>query len=167
MKIAVAALVVALLATVSAAQAPANRMYVWSGQVTSIDKAAKAVTFRLAAKDFVARYIKQVKPGDMVIMYWSSPKPGETDALIDVSPYDVAQRPRPDDFGYVFHAQFVSFDSTSMTVTVTAHLRAAAFAKFAAIQPGQWVKVTSPMDQSKDLSGITGVQVSTNPGPHT
>jgi hypothetical protein len=142
-------------------------MFVWSGQVTAIDKMAKTVTFKVPAKEFVSRFIGQVKPGDTVIMYWGSPKPGETDALIDVSPYDAAKGPRPDDFGYVFHGRFVSFDSTSMTVTITAHLSPIAFAKFAAIQPGQWVKVTSPMDQSKDLSGISGVQVSTKPGPST
>jgi hypothetical protein len=156
-----------LLATAAAEQAPANRMYVWSGQVTAIDKAAKAVTFKVPAKEFVARFITQLKPGDTVIMYWGSPKPGETDALIDVSPYDAAKGPRPDDFGYVFHAEFASFDSSSMTVTVTAHLSPIAFAKFAAIRPGEWVKVTSPTDQSKDLSGISSVQASANPAPST
>ena len=78
-----------------------TRQYVWVGQVKSIDPASKTVTFSLPFKEHVARYVYRFKPGDHIIMFWGSPKPDETDAIIYVEEHVVGGIHHSNEFGYV------------------------------------------------------------------
>src|SRR5262245_36433333 len=117
--------------------------YDWVGRLVSVDANARTVTVKVPLKDHVTKYINQFKPGDRVVTFWGSPKPGETDAILYVGAYDTA-KPLGDDYGYVMPVEFVSFDAMDKTATVKAYLQPQGFASFASIQAGRWVKVTSP-----------------------
>ena len=145
---------------------PIVQRYTWIGQLISLDARARTVTMRVPCKEHVARYIGQFKPGDRVIMHWGSPQQGETDAIIYVGPYDLTKHVHPDDYGYVLPAEFTSFDSTAKTITFKTHLLAQTFLKFRSIRQGQWVKVTSPFDQSRETAAITTVRVTEEPKEH-
>lgn len=149
----------------SKAQAPKVPTFVWSAQVIAVDQPAKTVTVRVPFKEHVARYITQFKPGDPIVITWGSPKTGETDAIIYVTARDTSKRDHPDDFGYVLPGEFVSADVAARTVTLKAHLDPQASLKFASVKADQWIKATSPFDQSKPTAAITAVQPSTPPAP--
>ena len=130
------------------AAAGGEKTYVWPGKLISIHAAEGAVTVSAPAEQHVFRYVERFSKGDGVVLVWA---PGDG---YEVTAVRYLQHRGPEDHGrlgldhgYVLPAEFVSGDEDSRRITFKTKVPATSFDVLAGIQPGQWVKVTSPFDQ--------------------
>ena len=135
-------------ATPVAAAAGGEKAYVWPGRFIALHGAEQAVTVSAQAEQHVFRYVERFGKGDGVVLLWA---PGDGH---EVTAVRYLQHREPEDHGqfaldhgYVLPAEFISADADSRRITFKAQVPASTIDALAGIQPGQWVKVTSPFDQ--------------------
>ena len=135
-------------ATPVAAAAGGEKAYVWPGRLIALHGAEQAVTVSAQAEQHVFRYVERFGKGDGVVLLWA---PGDGH---EVTAVRYLQHREPEDHGqfaldhgYVLPAEFISADADSRRITFKAQVPASTIDALAGIQPGQWVKVTSPFDQ--------------------
>ena len=135
-------------ATPVGAAAGGEKAYVWPGRLIALHGAEQAVTVSAQAEQHVFRYVERFGKGDGVVLLWA---PGDGH---EVTAVRYLQHREPEDHGqfaldhgYVLPAEFISADADSRRITFKAQVPASTIDALAGIQPGQWVKVTSPFDQ--------------------
>ena len=139
--------------------AEAPRSYAWYAEVASIDPAASAMTVKVKTRDAVRVYVGQYKADDKLMLVWV-PIKGEADTIVYAPKYDVMKGVNE---GYILPVEFVSADATGHTLTVKTTIPDTIFQSVKSLRPGQWVKVTSPMQQPKDVATLTMAAASEKP----
>lgn len=137
--------------------APMNRTYVWFGELVSVDDAAKAVTVKVPFKAAVASYVGSFKPGEKIMVTWDMIETLEADAVLHVAKYEVSKGSKVD-FGYILPGEFVSADASAKALTFKAMVPDNALASIKSVQPGNVIKVTSPMSQPTDTAMIASIE---------
>jgi hypothetical protein len=145
------------------AQPSKNPTYTWLGEVVSYDRNGGTVTVKVPYREHINRYIGEFKPGDKVVLTWATPRPGETEAIVYVGRYDASSSAGK--WGYVLPADLVATDTAARRLTFTVAVPSAALKTLATVQPGGWIKVTTPFDQPKETAAIAAVETSAPPAP--
>lgn len=148
------------VAQMAAAQS-ATRTYAWYGQLVSLDRATRTVTVTAQLQDHLAPYLGRYKPGDRVVLTWSTLK-GEGDVLVFVPSADEMKYV---DVGYILPAEFVSVDAAARTMTFKREVPESLIGALASIAPGTWIKATTPMEQPKQVATLTAVVAAAKPAP--
>lgn len=158
-----AALILGALAvqTVDALEeTPKNQHYVWFGEVVTYDEKGKTVTVEARYREHINRYIGDFKGGDRVMLNWATPRPGETEAITYVGPYDANSAAK---WGYVLPVEFVSADTTKRRLRFTVPVPSKAVKALKRTPSGGWIKVTTPFDQPHETAAIVAVEPSVEP----
>jgi cytochrome c556 len=145
---ALVALLVVGMTGLQVATAPDNRTYVWHAEVVSVDSAGKTMTVKTLVRDPVLGYIGQIKPGEKIVLVWDLLNTIESDTVLYLAKYDVMKASKVD-VGYILPVEFVSADTAGKSITVKV---AASDALLQRVKPGQWAKVTTPMNQPTDVA---------------
>src|SRR5687768_2339242 len=101
------------------AESPKNQSYVWFGEVVMYDEKGKTVTVDARYREHINRYVGEFTIGDRVMLNWATPRPGETEAITYVGPYDANSGAK---WGYVLPVEFVSADTTKRRLRFTVPL---------------------------------------------
>jgi len=140
-------------------QAGSTPGYHWTAELVSYDAKAKTMTVKATYQEHIDRYIGDFKPGDRVLVTWSTSSPGQTDSINYVGRYEGSGS----NWGYVRPAEFVSADTEARRVTFTVAIAPKALRTLKSAAPGQPITVMTPFDQPKDIA--VGVVVQKSAGP--
>ena len=141
------------------AQAARNPGYQWTAELVSYDAKARTMTVKAVYQEHINRYIGEFKPGDKVLVTWSTPNPGQTEAINYVGRYEGSGS----NWGYVLPVEFVSGDTVARRLTFTVAIEPKAVSTLKSVAPGQPITVMTPFDQPKDIA--VGVVVQKSAGP--
>jgi hypothetical protein len=136
--------------------------YNWYGQLVAFDPASRTATISLLTQDHVPAVVaRRFKPGDRVIVTWSTAK-GEGDYVIFV--------PAPDemknvDRGYLLPADFVAADAAGKTITVKREVPPALVPTFQALRAGEWIKVATSFEQPGQVAELVSAAAAEKPSP--
>ena len=180
-------LFVAILAVVTyraaavATAAPQQPTYEWMAEYVGADAGATTVTVKVNVADHVVGYIERFKAGDRVLLIWdmlpprsevaaqkappgtetptqSDPAPitlkTESDRVIYIDSYQT-MRNNDIDVGYILPAEFVSADS--ITATLKLRVSEQILQSMLMAQPGDRIRVTSPLSQPSEVAAISAV----------
>jgi len=160
----IAALSMLALATAAmAAPAPA-RSYVWFGQFEALDETAKAATLKAETAEHVARYVKDFKPGDRIILVWDMIRKTQAATVLALWRAEELKSPALRS-GFILPIEFVSADADGRTVTFKVRVPDKELSPLKSMRPGQWLKFTAPMEQPNDDAVIVAIQASDKPQP--
>jgi len=154
----------AVVVTQTPAAQSKSQTYVWFAQLVSVDQGARTITLEARADQRVFRYIDQFKPGDRVMLTWTVARSGEAGPVLHVARDEEAKTARLD-YGHILPVELVSSNPTARTLTVKAQVPAGTLESLKAIQPGGWVRVTSPLQQPPDTDVIVTLDRSEPPPP--
>ena len=133
--------------------------YTWYGQLASVDQDAKTITVKAQIRAGVTRYVGDVKPGDKLMLTWT-PIQGESDSIIYAPKLEVMKGITD---GYILPVEFVSADAANHTLTFKTMVPENVVQIVKSIQPGQWIKVTTPMQQPREGAAITAIAATEKP----
>jgi hypothetical protein len=143
----------------TALRAQAARSYTWYAQLASVDQSAKTITVTIQTRESVGLYVGGYKAGDKLMLTWV-PIKNESDTVIYAPKYEVM---KGIDEGYILPADFVSADVNAHTMTVKVAATDAVLQSVRSIQPAQWIKVVTPMQQPTQVAALTSAAGSTKP----
>jgi hypothetical protein len=146
------------LAAVQLSAQPA-RAYAWYAQLASVDEGAKTITVKAQIKPAANADAATYKPGDKLMLVWT-PVKGESDTVIYAPKFEVM---KTIDEGYILPVEFVAADPATNTMTVKTAVTDAVLQSVRAASPGQWIKVTTPMHQGKEVAMLTSAEPSARP----
>lgn len=141
--------------SVAQSSAAEHDTYTWSGELVSLDTAAKTMTVksRVAYPDAVGA-LKQFKAADRVLVVWSGVG-NRSDAVREVRRFEPSRRI---DESLALPAELVSTDAPHDYITIRVKLPANAVSGIAAVKPGEWVTVTSRPRPSRDDDAVVAVR---------
>jgi hypothetical protein len=160
------ALSFAVFGTIQVGTAPDNRTYVWHGELVSLDPSTRTMTVKARIKDAVAGYVSQFKAGEKIMVIWDLLGTLEGDTVLYVAKYDVMKGSKVDT-GYILPAEFMSADTGTKTLTFKVQASDSVMQGLKSVQPGQWVKVTTPMNQPAETATLGSVASSAERPPLT
>lgn len=135
------------------------RSYTWYGELASVDQAARAITVKAQVSKAVSTTASGYKPGDKLMLVWM-PVKGESDTVIYAPKFDVMKFV---DDGYILPVEFVSADAAGVTMTFKTTVPDNVLQGLRSVTPGNWIKVTTPMHQGKDVAMLTAGVASARP----
>lgn len=139
--------------------AQTSRSYTWYAELVSVDRSAKTLTAKALVRDAVNSYVADYKPGDKLMLTWV-PVKGEADTVIYAPRYEVM---KGIDEGYILPVGFVSADRESRTITFRSPIPDVLLESLASLQPGSWIKVTSPLQQPKESATLVAAAPAERP----
>ena len=173
--------VVTIRAAAVAAAAPRQRTYDWIAEFAGADAEATTVTVKVNVAGHVVGNIERFEAGDRVLVMWDmlpprsevaaqEPPPGtetparstpapitlktESDRVFHIESHQT-MRNNNIDVGYILPAEFVSADS--ITATLKLRVSAQILQSVLMAQPGDRIRVTSPMSQPSEVAAISAV----------
>jgi hypothetical protein len=153
------------LAPGAALAAPAaDRSYVCFVQLAAVDESAHTATLKAQIADHVGRYVKQFKSGDRLVLVWDMIRKTQADTALALWAVEDVKNSALRS-GYILPIQFGSVDVEGKTVTFTARVPDKGLATMKSQRPGQWLKLTVPMEQPDDQATITAIEASEKPRP--
>jgi hypothetical protein len=144
-------------AGLQAADAP--RSYTWYAEVVAVDQPTKTLTVKAQSRGAVKSYASGYKPGDKLMIVWT-PIQGESDTIIYAPKIELM---KGIDEGYILPAEFVAADPAGTSLTFKAVVPDAVLQGAASVRPGQWIKVTTPMQQPKETAVLASIVASERP----
>jgi hypothetical protein len=165
-RVAAAILIVCILGfahSYAAAAQVQERTYVWFGELVAFDESSNSATVKARIPDYVAKYVDRFKSGDRVLVVWDMIGKKQADRVLAIWKYDDVKDPKGANTGYVLPVEFVSADVEQRTVTFKARVSGKTSAALKSAQPGQWLKVTAPMDQPSQDAVITSIDLTAKP----
>jgi len=139
--------------------AQATRSYTWYAELVSVDRSAKTLTAKALVRDAVNSYVSGYKPGDKLMLTWV-PVKGEADTVIYAPRYEVM---KGIDEGYILPVEFVSADRENRTLTFRSPIPDLLIESLASLQPGRWIKVTSPLQQPRETATLVSAAAAERP----
>jgi hypothetical protein len=160
--------VIAAAPTFAGAAPTPTRSYVCVTQFKAIDESAHAATLTVRIADHIPNYLKQFTAGEHLVLVWDMINKTQADTVLALWKADDLKTPALRS-GYILPIEFVSGDADGRTVTFTARVPDKALSAAKSWRPGQWLKLTVPMDQPNDTAAITTIETIDPPssGEHT
>jgi hypothetical protein len=136
--------------------------YQWFGELVAVDRPANSITVksRVAYPEAVTE-LQHFKPSEPVWVVWS----GVLDYTDAVRQFRHADADRPVDENLVLPAELVTPQASNQYVTLRVKVPADSLAAIEAVQPGQWVTVTSrhrPKTADEAVVAVTAYGGNTN-----
>jgi hypothetical protein len=126
--------------------------YEWSGELVSVDAAAKSVTVKARVLDAVgAADAKRFKAGDRVLLVWSGAT--FTDAIRRILPN--GEQPKAGD-ELLLSVEFVATDSASNYLTFRVHVPESGVMALKSLKAGDWVRATCA-NASRDERAVRSI----------
>ena len=147
----------ALAVGIMSAQAP--RSYTWYAQVAAVDQTAKSIVVTAQTREAVGLYVGDYMPGDKLMLVWV-PIEGESDTVLYAPQYETMDGI---DEGYILPVDFVSADPDADLLTFRIPVPDSVLSSIASVQPGNWIKVTTPMQQAQDVPSLTSAEPAEKP----
>lgn len=154
----------ALVANLAIAAPAPSRSYVCFAEFEALNESARTATFKAHVAEHVAKYAKQFKSGDHVVLVWDMIRKTQADTVLALWSADELKSAALRS-GYIVPIDFVSADADSRTVTFIAHVPDKAVSTLKSTRPGQWLKLTAPMEQPTDQAAMTTIEISDKPKP--
>ena len=154
----------ALVADLAFAAPAPSRSYVCFAQFEALNEGGSTATFKAQVADHVVKYAKQFKPGDHLVLVWDMIRKTQADTVLALWSADELKGAALRS-GYIVPIEFVSADADGRTVTFTAHVPDKAVSTLKSARPGQWLRLTAPMEQPTDQAAITTIEISEKPKP--
>ena len=149
-----------LIATVPLTAQSIQPDFAWFGELVSVNRPAGTVTVRAPFHPQVARYIDSFEPGSPIVAVWTQ-FDGEADAVLYVERPEIMTTPG----GYIVHAELVSADTATQTITFTIPVGAMVLQTLAPAEPGVPIRLESPMRQREAVTEVTAVTLDARPAP--
>ena len=129
--------------------------YTWNGEFVSLDTTAKTMTVksRVAYQDAISE-LKHFKAGDRVWIWWS----GVHDSSDAVRQIRLPETGRKIEENLMLPAELVSTEAPNQYVTIRVKVPATGLSAIKAVQPGEWVTVTSRHRPSTDDEAVVAVR---------
>ena len=154
----------ALVAHLAIAAPAPSRSYVCFAQFEVLNESGSTATFKAQVAEHVAKYAKQFKPGDHLVLVWDMIGKTQADTVLALWSTDELKSAALRS-GYIVPIEFASFDADSRTVTFTTHVPDKAVSILKSTRPGQWLKIAAPMEQPTDQAAIATIEISEKPKP--
>ena len=147
----------ALAVGIFSAQAP--RSYTWYAQVAAVDPTATSITVTAQTREAVRLYVGDYMPGDKLMLVWVLIE-GESDTVLYAPKYETMEGI---DEGYILPVDFVSADLDADLLTFRIPVPDSVLSSIASVQPGDWIKVTTPMQQAQDVPSLASAEPAEKP----
>jgi hypothetical protein len=142
----------------SAAAPVQPRAYTWFGEFKALDAATKTATFTAQIPEHVGNYVGQFKAGDRLVLVWDMIGKTQADRVLALWKFEEKV-----DSGYILPIEFVSGDVPGHTVTFNLRVPDKGLSMLKDAKPGQWFKVTAPMEQPKPDAAILSMEPAERP----
>ena len=156
----IAALALVLTVSVSAIAATQSSQqksdtYTWSGELVSVDSAAKTMTVksRVVYQDAVSE-LKQFKAGEKVWIVWSGVH-DYSDGIRQVRRFAAGDKGAE---SFMMPAELVSPEAENQYITIRIGVPESSLAALKTVSPGQWVTVTARHRPTTDADAIVAVK---------
>jgi hypothetical protein len=137
-----------------------DRSYIWYGQLIAVDEQTRTATIKAHIPAHVEKYVDRFKAGDRLVLVWDMI--GKTEAQRALALWNQEQN-TAGNTGYVLPIEFVSADAPSHTVTFYLRVPKTALERLRSVEPGQWIKVTTPMIQPSQDATMTSIEQAAPP----
>jgi hypothetical protein len=129
--------------------------YTWSGELVSVDTAGMKMTVksRVAYDDAVSE-LKQFRPGERVWVVWSGVH-NYSDAVRQVRRLEANAKAAEN---FMLPAELVSPEAPNEYVTIRVRVPESSIADLKAVNPGQWVTVTSRHRPVSEAEAVVAVK---------
>jgi hypothetical protein len=147
----------------AAAQAAApleDRSYIWYGQLIALDEQTRTATIKAHIPVHVEKYVDRFKAGDRLVLVWDMI--GKTESQRALALWN-QEANTSRNTGYVLPIEFVSADAPSHTVTFRLRVPTTALPQLRSVEPGKWIKVTTPMVQPSQDATMTSIEHASPP----
>ena len=147
----------ALAAGILSAQALSS--YAWYAQVAAVDEQASSIKVTTQTREAVRLYIGDYMPGDKLMLVWV-PIEGESDTVLYAPKYETMEGIEQ---GYILPVDFVSADLDTGLLTFQIPVSDSVLSSIASVQPGDWIKVITPMQQAQDVPRLASAERAEKP----
>ena len=137
-----------------------DRSYIWYGQLIAVDEQTRTATIKAHIPALVEKYVDRFKPGDRLVLVWDMI--GKTEAQRALALWNQEQN-TAGNTGYVLPIEFVSADAPSHMVTFYLRVPKTVLDRLRSVEPGQWIKVTTPMIQPSQDATMTSIEQAAPP----
>lgn len=137
-----------------------DRSYIWYGQLIAVDEQTRTATIKAHIPAHVEKYLDRFKAGDRLVLVWDMV--GKTEAQRALALWKQEEN-TSGNTGYVLPIEFVSADAPSHTVTFYLRVPTTALQPLRSIEPGKWIKVTTPMIQPSQDATMTSIEQAAPP----
>jgi hypothetical protein len=137
-----------------------DRSYTWYGQLIALDEQTRTATIKAHIPAHVEKYVDRFKAGDRLVLVWDMI--GRTEAQRALALWNQEEN-TSGNTGFVLPIEFVSADAPSLTVTFHLRVPKAAIQRLRSVEPGQWIKVTTPMVQPSQDATMTSIEQAAPP----
>jgi hypothetical protein len=137
-----------------------DRSYIWYGQLIAVDEQTRTATIKAHIPAHVEKYVDRFNAGDRLVLVWDMV--GKTEAQRALALWNQEEK-TSGNTGYVLPIEFVSADAPSHMVTFHLRVPKTVLQRLGSVEPGKWIKVTTPMIQPSQDATITSVEQAAPP----
>jgi hypothetical protein len=138
-----------------------DRSYIWYGQLMALDEQTRTATIKAYIPAHVEKYVDRFTAGDRLVLVWDMV--GKTEAQRALALWKQEENASRHT-GYVLPIEFVSADAPSHTVTFYLRVPETALQRLRSVEPGKWIKVTTPIIQPSQDATMTSIEQAAPPG---